>query len=88
MTTFEEWFEEAWRQGGIDGEYKEDLRAAAHLGWNAVRAAQPGLRDALQVLIEAAEAYQRYHDEKFYQGAALVPTGLRPAIAAARKALA
>jgi hypothetical protein len=48
---------------------------------------QEKLRAALEALIEDAERYQRYHDEKFYPGAGIAPTGMRPAIAAARRAL-
>jgi hypothetical protein len=45
------------------------------------------LLSALEELIYAAEAYQRYHDEKFYAGLEVKPTGLRPAIEKAREAL-
>lgn len=39
--TFDEWFEEAWRCGEIDAEYKYDVKNVAAAAWNAALNAAP-----------------------------------------------
>jgi hypothetical protein len=45
-------------------------------------------RAALVALVKATRAYMKYHEEKFYGGMGMKPTGLWPAIAAAEQVLA
>ena len=54
-----------------------------------LRAERDALRSGLLDFAAAAEAYMRYHAEKFYGGlGSTAPTGLWPAILAARDKIA
>ena len=50
----------------------------------ALHAAAPQLAEHLVMLSGAAEAYMRYHAEKFYAESDVTPTGLWPQIGAAQ----
>jgi len=45
------------------------------------------LKTELKALINSAEAYMKYHEEKFYSGMNVKLTGLWPAIERAKRAL-
>jgi hypothetical protein len=61
----------------------DEAKANAHM-----IAAAPDMLAALLKLAEAAEAYMKYHADKFYSECEAQPTGLWPFIRTARAAIA